>query len=228
MFETAYTRSPYRFTIIGYPDIFNELKPDDIRAYYHEKYAPNNVFYVVAGDVKRDEVVEQIKKAYAQSKSRALPPNFLPAEPKQTAPREIIEEAPIEMGHLHFAWHIPELRHPDVPVLDVLAVLLGSGRSSRLYQQVRERQGLVHHADAWTYNPGSTGLFGMSAMVDADKFAAARDAMLAEIEKMKSMSVSADEVKKAVKQFISATLATRKTMEGQANDLGEAGSPRTI
>jgi zinc protease len=220
LFETSYTRSPYRFTIIGYLDIFNELKPDDIRAYYHEKYAPNNVFYVVAGDVKRDEVVTQIKTAYAQTKSRALPPNFLPAEPKQTAPRDIIEEATIELGHLHFAWHIPELRHPDVPVLDVLAVLLGSGRSSRLYQQVRERQGVVHHADAWTYNPGSTGLFGMSAMVDADKFTTARDAMLAEIEKIKSLSVSSDEVQKAVKQFISATLATRKTMEGQANDLG--------
>src|SRR5487761_2050079 len=220
LFETAYTRSPYRFTVIGYLDIFNELKPDDIRAYYHEKYAPNNVFYVVAGDVKRDEVVAQIKTAYAKSKARALPPALLLAEPRQTAPREIIEEAPIELGHLHFAWHIPELRHADVPILDVLAVLLGSGRSSRLYQQVREREGVVHHADAWTYNPGSTGLFGMSAMVDSDKFSAARDTMLAEIEKIKSMSVSADEVQKAVKQFISATLSARKTMEGQANDLG--------
>ena len=220
LFETAYTRSPYRFTVIGYLDIFNELKPDDIRAYYTEKYAPNNVFYVVAGDVKNDEVVAQIKTAYAQSKARALPASFLTPEPKQTAPREIVEEAPIELGHLHFAWHIPELRHADVPILDVLAVLLGSGRSSRLYQQVRERQGVVHHADAWTYNPGSTGLFGMSAMVDADKFTAARDAMLAEIEKVKSLSVSADEIQKAVKQFISATLSSRKTMEGQANDLG--------
>jgi zinc protease len=220
LFETAYTKSPYRFTIIGYPDIFNELKPENIRDYYTEKYAPNNVFYVVAGDVKNDEVITQIKLAYEKTKARALPPNYLAAEPKQTAPREIIEEAPIELGHLHFAWHIPELRHPDVPVLDVLAVLLGSGRSSRLYQQVRERQALVHHADAWTYNPGSTGLFGMSAMVDADKFTAARDAMLTEIEKIKSLSVSSNEVQKAVKQFISATLATRKTMEGQANDLG--------
>jgi zinc protease len=220
LFETAYTKSPYRFTIIGYPDIFNELKPENIRDYYTEKYAPNNVFYVVAGDVKNDEVIAQIKTAYEKTKARALPPNYLPSEPKQTAPREIIEEAPIELGHFHFAWHIPELRHPDVPVLDVLAVLLGSGRSSRLYQQVRERQGVVHHVDAWTYNPGSTGLFGMSAVVDADKFTAARDAMLAEIEKIKSMSVSANEVQKAVKQFISATLSTRKTMEGQANDLG--------
>jgi zinc protease len=220
LFEVAYTKSPYRFTIIGYPDIFNEIKSDDIRNYYTEKYAPNNVFYVVAGDVKNDEVVAQIKTAYEKTKARALPPNYLPSEPKQTAPREIIEEAAVELGHFHFAWHIPELRHADVPVLDVLSVLLGGGRSSRLHQQVRERQGVVHHVDAWTYNPGSTGLLGISAVVDADKFSVARDAMLAEIEKIKSLSVSADEVQKAVKQFVSATLSARKTMEGQAQNLG--------
>src|SRR5208283_986965 len=204
LFETAYTRSPYRFTVIGYPDIFNELKPDDIHGYYAEKYAPNNVFYVVAGDVKNDEVVAQIRTAYEKTKARALPSIVLPEEPKQTAAREI-EEAPIELGHFHFAWHIPELRHPDMPALDVLAVLLGSGRSSRLFQHVRERQGLVHHVDAWTYSPGNPGLIGISAIVDADKFTAARDAILAEIEKVKSMSVSSNEVGKAAKQFTSAT-----------------------
>src|SRR5689334_21507802 len=64
LFETAYTKSPYRFTVIGYPDIFHELKPADILAYYQEKYAPNNTFYVVAGDVRNEEVLEQIKAAY--------------------------------------------------------------------------------------------------------------------------------------------------------------------
>jgi zinc protease len=220
LFEVAYTRSPYRFTIIGYPDVFNELKPDDIRGYYHEIYSPNNCFYVVAGDVKSHDVVAQIRDSYAKTKSRPLPPAVLPAEPKQTAPREVIEEAAIELGHFHFAWHIPELRHPDVPAMDVLSVLLGGGRSSRLFQQIRERQGLAHHVDAWTYSPGLPGVFGMSAIVDADKFTAARDAMLAEVEKVKINVVSADELQKAVKQFVSATLATRKTMEGQAQNLG--------
>ena len=220
LFETAYTRSPYRFTVIGYPDIFNELKPEDIRAYYREKYAPNNVFYVVVGDVKNDDVIAQIRAAYEKSKARPSPPMVLPEEPLQTAPREIVEEAPIELGHFHFAWHIPEIRHPDVPVLEVLAVLLGHGRSSRLYQEVRERQGVVHHVDAWTYSPGNTGLFGMSAVADADKFADARGAMLAEIEKLRGGLVPPGELEKAVKQFISATLATHKTMEGQAGDLG--------
>ena len=220
LFEVAYTKSPYRFTIIGYPDIFNELKPDDIRGYYHEKYAPNNVFYVIAGDVKNSVVVAQIKTAYAKTKSRAMPPLVLPLELAQTAAREIIEEAAIELGHVHFAWHIPEVRHADIPILDVLAVLLGSGRSSRLHQQVREKQGVVHHVDAWTYSPGLPGLFGVSAVVDGEQFSAARDAILAEVEKVKTNLVSDDELSKAVKQFISATLSSRKTMEGQAQNLG--------
>ena len=220
LFETAYTKSPYRYTIIGYPDIFNEVKPDDIRNYYTEKYAPNNVFFVVAGDVKNSEVVAQIKTAYAKTKSQAMPPVVLPLEPKQTGERTIIEEAAVELGHVHFAWHIPELRHPDVVVLDVLAVLLGSGRSSRLFQQVREKQGVVHQVDAWTYSPGLPGLFGISAVVDGDQFEAANKAILAEIEKIKSLSISSDELQKAMKQFISATLSSRKTMEGQAQNLG--------
>jgi len=103
LFETAYTRSPYRFTVIGYPDIFHEVKHDDLLAYYREKYSPNNVFYVMAGDVKAGEVVTQIREAYAKSKARAIPPAVLPEEPTQTATRELLEEAPIELGHFHIA-----------------------------------------------------------------------------------------------------------------------------
>src|ERR1039457_2030029 len=222
LFETAYTRSPYRFTVIGYPDIFNELKPPDILDYYREKYAPNNVFYVVVGNVHSDKVVGQIRTAYANGKARPLPPALLPAEPRQTAARELVEEAPVELGHLHFSWHIPDLRHPDVPILDVLAAVLGHGRSSRLYQELREKQAVVHHADAWTYSPGDPGLFGMSAVVDADKFTAARDALLAEIEKVKLAPVSAAELGKAARQFMTGTLSARKTMQGQAQDLGSS------
>jgi zinc protease len=220
LFETAYTRSPYRFTVIGYPDIFHELKREDIFAYYEEKYAPNNVFYVVVGDINQKEVIEQIRSAYGKTKARAIPPVVLPEEPRQTSAREIIEEAPIELGHTHIAWHIPELRHPDIPVLDVLAVLLGHGRSSRLYQQVREGKGLAHSVDAWTYSPGEPGLFGISATIDADKYGEARRCILGEIEKMKEGPVDAQELSKAVKQFVAASLSTRKTMQGQAQDLG--------
>jgi zinc protease len=220
LFETAYTRSPYRYTVIGYPDIFNEVRREDLVAFYREKYAPNNIFFVVVGDLKAEAAEAQIRKAFDGARAQPLPPVVLPPEPKQAGQREIIEEAPIEVGHFHLAWHIPDVRHSDTPALDVLATLLGSGHSSRLYQQVREKLGVVHSADAWTYSPGETGLFGMSAIGDPAQFRPASSALLAETERMKQELVSAEELAKAVKQFTSATLATRKTMQGQAQDLG--------
>jgi zinc protease len=220
LFETAYTRSPYRYTVIGYPDIFSDVQREDLVQFYREKYAPNNLFFVVVGDIRADAVEAQIRKAFAGARARPLPPQALPEEPKQVGQRELVEEAPIEVGHLHMAWHIPDLRHADTPALDVLATLLGSGHSSRLYQEVREKLGVVHSADAWTYSPGNPGLLGLSAIVDPAQFKAARTALLAELDRMKRELVGSAELTKAVKQFTSAALATRKTMQGQAQDLG--------
>src|SRR5262249_40756877 len=134
--------------------------------------------------------------------------------------RSVTEEGPIEMGHFHMSWHIPELRHPDVPVLDVLAAILGSGRSSRLYRQGGGELGLPNSLVFWADRPWLPGLLGISALVDADKFTAARDAALAEVAKLQQTLIPASEVNKAIKQFVSGTLASRKTMQGQAQDLG--------
>jgi zinc protease len=220
LFETAYTRSPYRFTVIGYPEIFNELKADDIAAYYRERYVPNNMFFVVAGDITADEAVAQIRAGFSKSKAKSIPPTVLPSEPRQTAAREIIEEAPIELGYFHYAWHVPDVRHPDTPALDILSSLLGNGRSSRFFREVREKKGLVTSADAWIYSPGEQGLFGVSAVVTADKIDAARGALLEEIRRVQTQLVPAAELAKVIKQFVAGTLATRKTMQGQAQDLG--------
>ncbi|HRI14211.1 MAG TPA: pitrilysin family protein [Verrucomicrobiota bacterium] len=220
LFETAYTRSPYRYPVIGVPDIFNRVTRADILAYYMEKYAPNNCFLVIAGDFRTEAIIAQIEKAFALSGARAVPPSPVVSEPRQTAPRDTIEEAPIELGHFHLAWHTPDVRHDDTPALDVLSTLLGNGRSSRLYQAVRDQTALVHSVSAWVYTPGHAGLFGVSGVCDGDKFPAARTAILDQIERMKNEMVPGDELAKAVKQFTAGAFASRKTMEGQAQDLG--------
>ena len=220
LFETAFTRSPYRYPIIGLPDIFNRVTREDLVSYYTEKYSPNNCFIVVVGDFRSEEVLAQITAAFSGSTARAVPAVGPVLEPVQTAPREVLEEAPIELGHFHMAWHIPEPRHPDIAALDVLSTLLGSGRSSRLYQAVHEQAGLTHSVSAWIYSPGIEGLFGVSAVCDGDRFASARDAIQAEVERMKVELVPPAELGKAVKQFTAGMLSTRKTMEGQAMDFG--------
>ncbi|MCW5556845.1 MAG: insulinase family protein, partial [Verrucomicrobiae bacterium] len=157
LFEAAYSRSPYRYPIIGIPDIFNRVTRDDLVAYYTEKYAPNNCFLVIVGDIQAEEVIRRVAEAFNGTGARAVPVSHPPLEPLQTAPREVIEEAPIELGHFHMAWHIPDPRHPEIAALDVLSTLLGSGRSSRLYRAVHEQAGLAHSVSAWIYAPGLEG-----------------------------------------------------------------------
>jgi len=78
----------------------------------------------------------------------------------------------------------------------------------------------VHSIDAWTYSPTRAGVFGISAVVERDQYEAAFQAILRELESLRNQPVPVAELAKAKKQFIAATLATRKTMQGQAQDLG--------
>jgi zinc protease len=220
LFETAYVSSPYRYPTIGYPDIFNQLTRADVLAYYLEKYAPNNLFFVVVGDIDQGAVVTQITQAFAATPARPVPPTPWQDEPRQVAPRELVEEASVELAHFHFAWHTPDIRHGDVPALDVLAAVLGAGHSSRLFQEVREKQGLVSSIGAWLYSPGNPGLLGISAVAEGHRFGPACAAVMAEVERVKQTLVPQAELAKVIRQFVAATLCTRKTMEGQALDLG--------
>src|SRR6185369_12861901 len=95
------------------------------------------------------------------------------AEPPQLGPRIVHQEFATELPRLSFAWHIPEITHPDVPALDLLSTILGDGRSSRLYRRVREEAGLAFCISAFSYTPGDPGLFGIDATLDPKKREAA-------------------------------------------------------
>ncbi len=222
LFETAYLHSPYRYTVIGYPDVFNRISREDVFDYYRKMYTPSNQFFIVVGDIDIKKITDQISAAYKDSPFSPLPPAFIPSEPPQLAPRQRVEESSIELGHTHLSWHIPDIRHEDLPALETLSIILGGGRSSRLYRSLREEQGIVHAIDAWTYNPGNPGLFGISAVFDGGQYEKAVQSIEAELQGIREKGVTSSEVAKAVKQFTSATLAARKTMQGQAQDLGGA------
>ncbi len=222
LFETAYLHSPYRYTVIGYPDVFNRISREDVFDYYRKMYTPSNQFFIVVGDIDIKKITDQISAAYKDSPFSPLPPAFIPSEPPQLAPRQRVEESSIELGHTHLSWHIPDIRHEDLPALETLSIILGGGRSSRLYRSLREEQGIVHAIDAWTYNPGNPGLFGISAVFDGGQYEKAIQSIEAELQGVREKGVTSSEVAKAVKQFTSATLAARKTMQGQAQDLGGA------
>jgi zinc protease len=162
-FRTAFTAHPYRFPVIGHLDLFNRLTRDDVVAYYRERYAPQNLTLVVCGAVDGAAVADEAARLWKDEPRRFLPDLPLPDEPPQLSPRSVHRPFPTDITRLALLHPIPGLFHPDVPALQILAVLLGGGRSSVLHQRLVEEEGLAEEVDAFTYAPGKVGLFGVDA-----------------------------------------------------------------
>jgi len=220
LFATAYQRHPYRLPVIGKLDIFNQLTQEDVLRYYKTRYVPNNLTFIVVGDVDADAVYQQLETFFEEHPAKSLQPVYLPSEPTQLGQRIVHEEFETELTRLSLAWHIPEITHPDVPALDLLSTILGDGRSSRLYRRVREEAGLAFGVSAFSYTPGDPGLLGIDATVEPAKREATRELILKIIDEIKREGVTSDELAKAKKISLSHHLGSLTTMRGQASDLG--------
>ena len=220
LFATAYQRHPYRLPVIGQLEIYNQLTQEQVMGYYKTRYVPNNLTFVVVGDVDATAIYSQLTKIFAGYPEKSLKPLFIPEEPAQLGRREVHEEFATELSRLSLAWHIPELTHPDVPALDLLSTILGEGRSSRLYRRVREEAGLAFGVSAFSYTPGDPGVLGIDAITEPAKRVATQDLILQIVEELKQKGVTGDELAKAKKISLSHHLSSLTTMRGQASDLG--------
>ena len=220
LFATAYQAHPYCLPVIGHRDVFDAVTRDEVMAYYRARYVPNNIFFVVAGDVEAEQVRAQLATLFAPYPRVSLPPVFIPEEPQQLGRREAHTEFATELTRLHLVWHIPGITHRDVPALDVLAMVLGAGRSSRLYRRLREDLALVHSIDAWCYAPGHPGLFGVDAVLDPEKRPAVEAEVGRLLAELHDQGVSERELEKARRMSLSHQIQSVTTMRGRASDLG--------
>lgn len=222
LFATTFREHPFRHPIIGYRDVFAAMSRDDLAAYYHSRYVPNNMVVVVAGDVLPATARDLVKTSFGFSPRARLAPIIVPDEPRQLAPRVWERFEAVEISRVGLAWQIPGLTHVDTPALDALALILGGGDSSVLWQRVREQAGLVHTIDASCWNPGTSGLFLVSFNCDAAKRAKAELAVERELARLVRTGITAAQLRKAVRQMTVGEINTRKTVSGQASRLGMA------
>ncbi|MEP6809053.1 MAG: pitrilysin family protein [Chthoniobacterales bacterium] len=220
LFATAYQRHPYRLPVIGLLDVFNQLTQEQVMQYYKARYVPNNLTFVVVGDVDAQQVQSQLAELFKDYPAKSLRPLYLPPEPPQLGLREAHQEFATELTRLSLAWHIPEVTHPDVPALDLLATILGDGRSSRLYRQVREEAELAFGIAAFSYTPGEPGLFGIDATIEPEKREATRALIQKIVDEIKENGATSEELAKAKKISLSHHLGSLTTMRGVASDLG--------
>ena len=222
LFSTAFREHPYRYPVIGHRDVFAAVMRDDLVAYYRTRYVPNNLVVVIAGDIDPAGVRADIEKHFGAVPRAALASVPVPDEPLQLAPRAQHRFEEVELTRAFLAWQIPGLAHPDAPLLDLLATILGHGDSSILWREVRDWAHLVHTVDAYSWNPGNAGLFSISFTCDAVRREPAVAAIERTLARCAERGFTSGQLKKAIRQLTVAEINTRKTMSGQAARLGLA------
>ncbi|NWK54032.1 insulinase family protein [Verrucomicrobiaceae bacterium N1E253] len=219
LYSTALANDPRKQPVIGHMELFNRLTHQDMLDYHRQRYTTENTFLSISGDFDTQELLSYLEEITADIDRQFNQPVSLSPEPAQLGTRIRRETFAIPSSKLTLAWQTPSLEHPDAAPLDLLATILGSGRSSRLYQNIREKTDLCHHIGSWSMIPPHLpGLFAVSAIVDLEKRDSLQDAILQQINELQDADLD-EEIQKAVRMTLSSQFRSLTTASGRASDL---------
>ncbi|MCJ7484077.1 MAG: insulinase family protein, partial [Thermodesulfovibrionales bacterium] len=132
----AFKVHPYQRPVIGWMSDLQSIERDDLLHYYRTYYASQNAVIVVVGDVNGKDMIERIRSAFEDSTSDPPVRKISYFEPEQRGERRLFLKKEAELPFIITAYHVPSFPHEDNYALDVLHLLLSSGKSSRLYQSL--------------------------------------------------------------------------------------------
>ncbi|NIA08217.1 MAG: insulinase family protein [Nitrospiraceae bacterium] len=221
LMKTAYKVYPYRRPVIGYPDTVDSFGRKDIMDYMAKRYRPCQMSVIVVGDVDASRALAKVQRFFGLA-AKVGPQKFVePSEPVQDEPRIAMEGMDIQEGYVDVGFSgLPSFNDPDVPVLDVIAALLGDGESSRLVSSLRDRLELVHTIGAVAFTPAGPGLFEVTASLDPDKVQEALSHIFQEIFRLKNEDVLDEELNRAKIQVEENFVYGKESMGGEAKKLG--------
>ncbi len=219
--KTAYRKHPVRYPIIGEKGVFLKMKKEDLVAHYRHWYGPQNLVISVAGNVDKEGALGTILNLTGNLRRGVDPPYVLPAEPRQLAPRRV--ETVLPMARLTTAYlgcRTISLADPDLFALDVLAVIMGDGRTSRLYQSVRDQKNLVLSISAWSWTPAFVeGQFTISMSLSQENLSQAVDAVWQELSDVRENLVSEEALERAINKVVAGHVFAQESVQRQAGQL---------
>ncbi|QGJ70434.1 Hypothetical protein PBC10988_21310 [Planctomycetales bacterium 10988] len=221
--ETAYIENPAKVPTIGYRDVLHDITIDDVKAFYRERYLPNNQLFVVVGDIDTEKVLEEVAQNYAGTPRGRETEIIMPEEPEQISPRLSVREMDGDSIDLTLGWPTIELSNPDLYALDVAAYILTEGKSSRLVRDLVYDQALATSVNSASYTPHYVrGVFVVQASFPPDSEKAVRETILSEVYRLKTELVGEEELSKAKKQKASEVIFGRQTVQDAAESLARS------
>ncbi|MFZ5446954.1 MAG: M16 family metallopeptidase [Myxococcota bacterium] len=221
LFAAAYQTHPYGRPVIGFEADVRAHTREHVLRFYARHYQPANMVLSAVGDFDEAELRRKIDELFGGEWARAPHEPFTrPTEPRLDRLRVALTRDDVKDAHVHLAFPIPGVEHPDTAALDVLAMVLGQGDASRLALEVRRKRTLARDVNAWAWTPREPGLFAASLVTAAGTAAEAFAETARVMAGLRSLEVEPGEVE-TVKALLEAeAIYQRETVQGLARKLG--------
>ncbi|MGO8915700.1 MAG: M16 family metallopeptidase [Stellaceae bacterium] len=222
--ERAFPDQAMGRPVLGRADIIRRIDRDTVAGYMRRHYAASGMLLAAAGNVDHRELVRLAEAAFA-----GLPASRIAhSEPARYVGGELREERDLEQVHVVLGFPGFPFGDADYYAASVVSSALGGGMSSRLFQEIREKRGLVYAIYSFTHAYSDGGLFGVYAGTGEEEVEELMPVLCDEIRKL-SLGLEPAELERARAQLKAGLLmsleSTTARCEQQAAHMLVFGRP---
>ena len=217
----AFIAHPYKNSVGGHMSDLQSFTLSDAEEFFRTFYTPANLVTAIVGDVEADEVLPLIERYFGRVPAGPRPPALRTVEPPQIGEKTVVLEDPAQPIYLE-GYHKPALTHRDEPVWDVVDDVLSNGRTSRLYRSLVRDKKIAANVGSFSSFPGGkypTLWVAFAVPSPGVENAGVRDAIRAEIERLKNEDLTDDELARAKTRAQAGLLRSLRSNFGLASNL---------
>ena len=217
--EMMYSHHPYKRKVIGSSDIISTIRREEILEFFNKYYIPSNMITIVVGDVKTSDVVEKVSKAFNSEFKKSVKKKFH-KENLLSSQKKKVEYIDAQSGYIMLGFRTVDISDSDVFALDVLAKILGDGKTSRFYKNIKEQKSLAYSISAVNASMKDDGIFYISANFVPTNSAKLEKSIFNEIEQIQKYGITQEELNIAQKNIEQETYYSRESTSDIALQLG--------
>jgi predicted Zn-dependent peptidase len=227
--EMCFEQLPYRRPVLGPASVIEQLAPQQMRDFHAYWYQPQSMTAVVVGNLPVEQLIDIVAERFTQTArtiqkppNASLQPSPLAAEPPFTniVRCEYVDES-LQQARLIMTWRVPGLTDlAHTYALDVLAVILGQGKVSRLFRELREERGLVSQISASNMTQAVQGVFYISAQLPVENVPAVEAAITEHICRIQAESITQSELARICTQVANRFVFSNERPSDRANLYG--------
>ena len=222
IFAAAFNAHPYHHSTIGWRSDIEKVPIEKLRAFYDTFYWPDNATATVIGDFDPAKAMALVKKYYGVFPRAPHPiPQVYTEEPEQSGPRRVTVQRAGELGVVGVSYKSPAASHPDMAALNVLGNILSSGKTSRFYRALTDKN-LTTNVDAsagYFHDPSLLQVY--ASLAPGATHDQVEKILVAEVDRLKKDGVTDAEVATAVGKLVAATAYKRDGTFAIASALNE-------